>query len=576
MAKKSTRGQSRQDKSRQNEKKDRTKRAINQWSQIGKTAQYLGRVSVREVLSHTFEGNSHAVQSYSENSYLFMTSDAEVARQREERFAFEPKISVVVAAYETPQERLMAMIESLYVQTYSNWEVIIVDASETNGVFQIIRMIQKKYPNLPIVYEHSKEDRGIASTFNMGLNRVESDYVAFVDHDDVLEPGALYEIVKLLNEESEADFIYTDEDMVSEDLNIYQRPCFKPDYNEELLNTNNYIGRLFVVKRELIETIGAFREEFEGAQDYDFVLRATEQARKICHIPKVLYHKRLKNVSATSNPVGKVKSAEVAAKALMQHFERIGTPCEVKMKLEQGYFRPIYKADKFKQLLVIISGAYFEETKQITELRKFGVEIWHMPEENSGQKYVFDRKYILMIEKAAFLPSKSALEEMMGILQRPDVGAVGTKSVNAKGKVVQNGLVYFENGLVCPAFAGLKKNYKGYQGRGELTQYVSGINLYCAMLKKEAFEMTGGFLWELPHRYRAMDLCLQMKKAGYKLVQDPYVIVEMEEPEQYSTIEENRARLILKERWESELKSPDPYYNMNFEKGNARYIVRQR
>ncbi|MCR5667056.1 MAG: glycosyltransferase [Eubacterium sp.] len=576
MAKKNTRGPIRQDKTKDNTIKEKSKRAVNQWSQLGKTAQYLSRVSVREVLSHTLEGNSHSIQSYSENSYLFMTSDADIAGQREHVFANQPKISIVVATYETPAERLSAMMESLFAQTYTNWELIIADASETNGVFQMVRAMQKKYPDTSVIYEHSKEDHGIASTFNMALCRAQGDYVGFVDHDDMLEPGALFEIVTLINEDETADFIYTDEDAVTEDLNIYLKPCFKPDFNAELLNTNNYIGRLFVIKKELLDMVGMFREEFEGAQDYDLVLRATEAAKAIYHIPKVLYHKRQKNASATSNPVGKVKSADVAVKALVEHFERIGTPCEVKMKLEQGFFRPIYKADKFKQLLVIVTGSHFEETKQMTELRKFGVEVWHMPEENSGQKYVFDRKYILMIEKAAYLPGRNALEEMMGILQRKEVGAVGTKSVNAKGKVLQNGLVYFENGLVCHAFDGLKKNYKGYQGRGELTQYVSGINLYCAMLKKEAFEMTGGFLWELPHRYRAMDLCLQMKKAGYKIVQDPYVLVEMEEPEQYSTVEENRARLILKDRWELELKSPDPYYNTNFEKGNARYIVRQR
>ncbi len=284
----------------------------------------------------------------------------------------------------------------------------------------------------------------------------------------------------------------------------------------------------------------------------------------------------MKSKSSISNPAGKIKSMEKALESLREHFRRMGYPGDVKAKLEAGYFRPIYKQDNFKQLLVIISGPRFEETKQMMELRKYGVEIWHMPEEHSGQKYVFDRKYILMIEKAAFLPSRHALEEMMGILQRSQVGAVGTKSITPKGKVLQNGLVYFENGLVCPCLEGTKKNHKGYMCLGELTQYVSGISLYCAMFKKEAFEMTGGFLWELPHRYRAMDLCLQLKKAGYKIVQDPYVLVEMEEHEKYSTIEENRARLFLKDRWEEELKSPDPYYNINFEKGNARYIVRQK
>ena len=228
-------------------------------------------------------------------------ADSEKELQREHHFAYAPRISVVVPVYKTPETFLREMVDSVLNQTYGNVELCLADGSEEDhGPQKILEAYAAQDPR--IRYEKLPKNLGIAGNTNAALDLATGEYVALLDHDDFLEEHALFELVKWLQTHPEADMIYTDEDKVSFDSATFFQPHFKPDFNPDLLRTNNYICHFLMVKRTLMEQAGKYRESFDGAQDYDFILRCSELAQEIDHIPRVLYHWRCHPTSTAGNP----------------------------------------------------------------------------------------------------------------------------------------------------------------------------------------------------------------------------------------------------------------------------------
>jgi len=247
---------------------------------------------------------------------------AEDAKQRAAAFEAMPCISVLVPAYETPEPFLRQMIESVLSQSYSHLELCIADGSPGDGVQKIVESYGEK--DSRIRYQRLSENRGISENTNEALAMATGEYIGLLDHDDLLLPGALFEVVKALNEAGGADAVYTDEDKVNMDLTHHFQPHFKPDFNLEYLRSNNYICHFFVVKRELACQVGGFQREFDGAQDHDFIFRCTEQAGKVLHIPKVLYSWRCHEASTASNPESKRYAYEAGKRAVAAHLKRMG------------------------------------------------------------------------------------------------------------------------------------------------------------------------------------------------------------------------------------------------------------
>ena len=214
---------------------------------------------------------------------------------------FEPLLSVVIPAYKTPERYLREMLDSIVDQTYTNWEICIADGSPRG---QGLERVLKKYADRDkrIRYEILGSNRGIAGNTNAALDMARGDFVILADHDDTLPPHAFYEVVKAIHEHPGCQVIYSDEDKLDMDGKALFDPHFKPDFNPDLLTSVNYICHLFVVRKDLLERVGGFRQEFDGAQDYDFIFRCTEAAREVYHIPKVLYHWRCHQDSTASNP----------------------------------------------------------------------------------------------------------------------------------------------------------------------------------------------------------------------------------------------------------------------------------
>ena len=267
-------------------------------------------------------------------------SKEEIAAQREHKFEKEPKISIVIPLYKTDDNLLKELIESVLNQTYANFELCFADGSPKGFDKEtILKAYAQKEER--IVYKILGENLGIADNTNAALKLATGDYVAFCDHDDILPEYALYEVVKAINENPNADFIYSDEDKIDIAGKTVFEPQFKPDFNKDMLRSVNYICHLLVVKKDLLEKLKGFDKAYDGAQDYDFILRASEQAKQIVHIPKVLYHWRCHMNSTASNPESKLYAFEAGERAIKAHFQRTEPGLSIE-SIEKGIDYGIY------------------------------------------------------------------------------------------------------------------------------------------------------------------------------------------------------------------------------------------
>ena len=251
-----------------------------------------------------------------------MPPKVELANQRTREFAHKPKISIVVPLYKTPIPYLSHLVQSIQNQTYQNWELCLSDGSGNPALLQEALASYQKDARIHVVV--SKEALKIAENTNQAITLATGDYVAFADHDDALAENALFECVAAINENPSIDLLYSDEDKMLANGKEFLQPFEKPDFDLDYLRTTNYICHLMVVKRELLDQVGWLRPGFDGAQDYDLVLRLVEEAKQVHHIPKVLYHWRLHKGSTSGNPANKKYAYFAGARAINEHYERMG------------------------------------------------------------------------------------------------------------------------------------------------------------------------------------------------------------------------------------------------------------
>ena len=281
-------------------------------------------------------------EEYDEYHIAHAASEEELEKEKTHKFDYEPKVSVVVPTYKTPKKYLIEMIESVLNQTYSNIELCIADGSEGDKtVEKVLKAYHDKDSRL--VYKINDKNYGIAGNTNACLELANGDYIALLDHDDVLSLNAIYEVVKAINEDRDREVIYTDEDKIDENSHNYFGPAFKPDFNIDLLRSNNYICHFFVAKKTIVDEIKGFNSEFDGSQDYDFIFRCTEKAKKIYHIPKTVYQWRCHQNSVAGNPESKLYAYEAGRRAIEEHLKRVGQPYEKVERLPWwGLYRVTY------------------------------------------------------------------------------------------------------------------------------------------------------------------------------------------------------------------------------------------
>ena len=538
----------------------------------------------------------------------YIPTEETLETQRKQKFDYSPLVSIAVPAYQTPVEFLRQMIESLIVQTYSNWELCIVNASPDNEEMQKV-LAEYSAGDSRVRFCNLKENLGIAENTNRAFAMAKGEFVGLLDHDDLLAPNALYEIVKILQDHPQADALYTDEDKVTTELDEHFQPHLKPDFNLDLLRSNNYICHFFVVRKSIVEKAGGFRKEFDGAQDYDFIFRCTENAGEVLHVPEILYHWRTHKASTADNPASKMYAFEAGKRAIEAHLERTGTKGEVSHTQDLGFYRVKYPVQGKPLVSVIIPNKDEKETLQtcmemlekntgyqnfeiiIVENNSTTDEIFRYYKELSGNRKIHllrwgkefnysainnfavahaKGEYLLFLNNDVKSINPDWLEEMLGVCQRPEVGGVGAKLIYPDNTIQHAGCVIGMGGIAGHMFVDMPADRTGYLHKASLLQDMSAVTAACLLMKKEVFEQAGGFTEELAVAFNDVDLCLKVRKNGYLIVYDPYAkLYHMESKTRGAEDSKEKVRRFQTEieymrcHWIDILKNGDPCYNKN-------------
>lgn len=526
-----------------------------------------------------------AGKSYKEWYEEHCPTKEELMRQREVEFSVQPLISIVVPTYQTPIPFLKDMIDSVRKQSYEKWELCIADGS-LNGdendtkvirVREELNRYSMEDKRIKVVY--LEENQGIAENTNQALALATGEYIGLFDHDDMLTPDALYEIVKAIND-YDYDVLYTDEDKISEDSHDYKKPVFKPDYSPELLCANNYITHFFVAKKSIVDRLGGFRKEYDGSQDYDFIFRCVELAKKVGHVSKVLYHWRMHGGSVAGDPTSKMYAYDAGKKAIQSHYERVGIQANVEHMERLGLYHTEYKMIKQPLISVIIYGEDDEKKKRCSEwfkrkdysnleiLASAGINV----EEINALAEKARGSYLFFVSENLESVERDALQQMAGVLQIQNVGAVSGKVIGRKHTVEDVGVVFRTNGDLCKANYGIGDCDYGDMFRAKVMSNYSILSLNCFMTHKNTFEELDRFNKHFSLSFAAADYCLKLRMHGKRCVMQASTVWESKGSMKTGMInDEERERFY--EEWQEVLRMGDSYYNSNYAKQGALYIL---
>ena len=526
-----------------------------------------------------------AGKSYKEWYEEHCPTKEELMRQREVEFSVQPLISIVVPTYQTPIPFLKDMIDSVRKQSYEKWELCIADGS-LNGdendtkvirVREELNRYSMEDKRIKVVY--LEENQGIAENTNQALALATGEYIGLFDHDDMLTPDALYEIVKAIND-YDYDVLYTDEDKISENSHDYKKPVFKPDYSPELLCANNYITHFFVAKKSIVDRLEGFRKEYDGSQDYDFIFRCVELAKKVGHVSKVLYHWRMHGGSVAGNPTSKMYAYDAGKKAIQSHYERVGIQANVEHMERLGLYHTEYKMIKQPLISVIIYGEDDEKKKRCSEwfkrkdysnleiLASAGINV----EEINALAEKARGSYLFFVSENLESVERDALQQMAGVLQIQNVGAVSGKVIGRKHTVEDVGVVFRTNGDLCKANYGIGDCDYGDMFRAKVMSNYSILSLNCFMTHKNTFEELGRFNKHFSLSFAAADYCLKLRMHGKRCVMQASVVWESKGSMKTGIINDEERERFYKE-WQEVLRMGDSYYNSNYAKQGALYIL---
>lgn len=559
----------------------------------------------------------------------YMVTEEELAVQRQAQFASPKKFSVVVPLYQTKPEYLREMIDSILAQTYPHWQLCMANAGTAespdcgelqNGLTPILEEYAAK--DSRICFTTLEKNEGISGNTNAALLLADGDYIVLADHDDIVPANALYEFAAAIEKEPDIDVLYSDEDKVDMSGKKYFEPHFKSDFNIDLLCSVNYICHLFAARRDVVERVGGFRAEYDGAQDLDFILRCSEQAGHIHHVPKILYHWRCHLNSTAANPESKLYAFEAGRRAVEAHYERLGIPARVENAEFYGMYRTryewkeeplvsiiipnkdhaadlavcinsIYKKSDYRnfEFIIVENNSTEEETfayyKKL-EAEHENVHVVHYEGEfnyskiNNFGAMAAKGEYFLLLNNDTEMIDGAGIGELLGCCMREDVGAVGAKLLYADDTIQHAGVVVGFGGTAGHAFIGKMRYDTGYFGRILCAQDYSAVTAACMMTKRSVYEAVGGLTEELAVAFNDIDYCLKVRKLGKLIVYNPYAEFYHYEsksrgledsPEKVERF--NGETEILLSFWRELIESGDPYYNRNLTLDNSDFSLRR-
>jgi len=430
-------------------------------------------------------------ENYTEIVKASKLSSGQIIEQRNAVFDNPCLISILVPAYNPDEDAFVKLLESVAAQTYTNWELIIADAGtdpKTQGLVKDFASRhgldpKGRYDNADfyrkVIYNRLEKNRGISLNTNEALKLAKGAYIALLDHDDELTEDALFEVISVINKKShlvsrksddKCRIIYSDEDKVSYDNNRYFDWHRKYDYDPVMLLTNNYICHLTVVETALARNVGGFDSDYDGSQDFDFVLRCFEQVKEteIAHIPKVLYHWRSSKSSTAENPNAKLYAYEAGKRAVKNHLKRAGIEAKVENTAHLGFFKVDFPN---------ATGSIYTISQQKFEML------------NEASFNAISEEFILVLSED--LSGCAGFENSLrSVMILPEVGASTGKII--RGKVIESAGYNRDNGGgISPCFRGLNRNYSGYLHRASIMRCVDAYDRGCVLLKKSALKWNG-------------------------------------------------------------------------------------
>ena len=683
--------------------------ALFHWETVEVAWEYFQKHGLRALFKKSVHKIQNIQDDYDYNEWYkkVRITDEELAKQRESAadFAMQPTFSIVIPVYATPEKFLRRMLDSIRAQTYPKFEVCLVDATPYAKIQhdpaqgRTPQEVLAEYATADSRFRYATlaENLGIAENTNAAIRMATGDFIVLADHDDELEPQALYECVRAINAHPDVQVLYSDEDKVDFEDIYYFEPHFKTDFNPDLLRSVNYICHLFVARRSLLDAIAETdadgqkiyeRSAYDGAQDYDLILRATEKAQamessfnaldqtllrqgrftssNIIHIPMVLYHWRAHQASTAQHPEAKLYAFEAGARAVYDHCKRIGLPVKkVEQGITYGFYHPIYEnqqplisvvipnkdhtadldqaitslsAGNYKNLEFIIvennsdqaeTWNYYEALKkrfseelpadfidpatcgamrtsetstaelnsaashpaQVSAYHSAAASVLPQPVvkvvkwdgpfnysaiNNYGVQFTHGQ-YLLFLNNDIEEIDPDSIDEMIGYVQREDVGICGARLLYPDEDIQHAGVIMGMGGIAGAAFVRTHDSDLSYMHRAKCIQDYSCVTAACLLTKRSLFDAVGGFTEKLAVAFNDVDYCMKVRALGKLVVYNPYAKFYHYESKSRGMEDtpEKLARfhseiLTFGTTWKDILRDGDPYYSpaLTFRKAN--------
>jgi GT2 family glycosyltransferase len=526
-----------------------------------------------------------------------------------------PRFSIVTPVFETPDDVLAAMLRSVRRQGFEDWELCLVDdRSISPHVAEMLAAAERQDPRIRV--KTRVENGGIVAASNDALAMAEGEFIALLDHDDALHPDALELVSQAIDSAPDVDYVYTDEDKLDA-AGHHVGPFFKPDWSPERMRTQMYTCHLSVLRRSLVEEVGGFDAEFEGSQDWDLVLRVTEKARRVVHVPRILYHWRMLETSAAGGgEAAKPWAFDAGTRAIQAHLERTGIPAEASRDTEHpGVYRLEPRlAETPRVSIVIPTGGTVREVRYepivlvehcvrsivehstyenyeivvvvdgtvggdvLARLVEIGGErLRIVPFEgpfnfsakvNRGAVHA-DGEFLLLLNDDMEVVTPNWIERLVMYAGLPGVGAVGARLLWEDGRIQHAGIVFENAGFPGHIYRGFAREWNGYSNNVLVADNYLAVTGACLMTPREAFERVGGFSTTFPLNYNDADYCLKLVSANERIVYDPDTVLYHFESSSRSMDVEDWEKDQLRGRW-LPITITDPYSNPNLKYGIPR------
>ncbi len=531
------------------------------------------------------------------------------------RFPQEPLFSVVCLLTDDPDHHIYDFMNSLAQQSYGRWELIMVDMLGKQGR---VSDLKELLDDDRFYIIDADPTLGLDENFNSGMSAAEGDFLIFTKVHNILAPDALFELARTINEYPDCDVAYTDVDTCDADGN-HSQPLFRPNFSPELLRSYNYIRDFVAIRDSLFDEISPVSFDVFSVGGYDLALRATEQARRVCHIPRVLCHRRLATVAEPYTMLSRLEQ-EAGRKAIVSHCQRIGMHAEVLNDDVTGRYRVRHVLVEHPHVVIIVSyegnptllrtcirslydracydnyevvimdASYHEDEDQacidslLAEFETLSVLTWDEPINRAKMANYAARhtegEFLLYINGDACIWTDDAIEVLLGYFQSPDVGVVGPKQLFVDGTIEHAGIIVGGSRVVTPLFRYLPSDWYGYLDRVQVAQNVSAVTGECMMIRRSAFDAVGGFTEKLALFYADVDFCLKIRDEGLLAVYTPFV--ELSHLKSASRLRIHSKELRIKRRremaylqavWARDFVEGDAFYNPNLDPDSSYFAL---